>query len=242
LEAINVTSIASWSIYEMAAVSRTARKCRRVIVIASAGKKPNATIPAMDQTAFWLQVINLVVLIATLIVLCIYARDTNHIKHASLAQAEAAKQQSEGIPCVLVIELPPDLSGRIRSYSLKNVGNGVALNIRASLPSWEKDEPVQALSPGESARTELQPEDLVFKSPFTCTFESLSGIVYQSESSYNKVGEEIVTDMRHRVRKVSDGVRVREKSNARITDERAPELHCSLLRRPVVVLETGSGA
>jgi hypothetical protein len=159
----------------------------------------------MDQTALWLQVINLAVLIATLFVLCIYARDTNHIKHASLAQAEAAKQQAEGVPCVLVIELPPDLSGRIRSFALKNVGNGVALNIRGRLPSWEKDDPVQVLSPGESARTELKPEDLVFKSPFTCAFESLSGIVYQSESSYSKVGDEIVTDLRHTFRKLSPG-------------------------------------
>jgi hypothetical protein len=180
------------------------------MLIAFPEKKPNATIPAMDQTAFWLQVINIVVLIATLIVLCIYARDTNHIKHASLAQAEAAKQQTEGITCVLVIEVPPDLSGRIRSYALKNVGNGLALNIRASLPSWEKDEPVQALSPGESARTELQPEELVFKSPFTCTFESLSGIVYQSDSSYNNIGEGITTDIRHRFRKISDAGRVTE--------------------------------
>lgn len=157
----------------------------------------------MDPTSFWLQIANLAILTVTLIVLYFYARDTNQIKHASLKQAEAAKTQAEGIPCVLVVELEPDLSGQVRSYALKNVGNGVALNGRGRLSTWEKDEPFKSLSPGETTRTQLGPEDLIFHSPFICTFESLSGTVYQSDSSYVKVGEEIVTDLRHKFRRVS---------------------------------------
>jgi hypothetical protein len=54
------------------------------------------------------------------------------------SRKRTSKQQAEGIPCVLVIELAPDLSGRFGSYALKNVGSGIALNIRGSLPSWKR--------------------------------------------------------------------------------------------------------
>jgi len=153
--------------------------------------------PPVCSLEFWYYLANIV----GVGILIKYAYDTNQIKKASLKQVDAANVQAEGIPCVVVIELPPDLLGQVRSYALKNVGNGVAFNVRARLSSWQNDEPFKALSPGDTADIRLGPDDFIWRSPLTCTFESLSGIVYQSESSYLKEGEEIVTNMRHTFRR-----------------------------------------
>lgn len=140
-------------------------------------------------------IVSSAVAVLGLIALCIYAYDTRQLRAAAQGQVEATMK-----PCALLMpEFGNDSTDA--PLFLKNVGVGVALNIR-----WrytEKDYPWQefpALGPGEALKVPFLIKEVINNGAVECEFESLSGARYSTTSFFSEKTTNL--DFRHSFRRV----------------------------------------
>lgn len=130
-----------------------------------------------------------------LVVLSIYAYDTRQLRVAANEQIEATMK-----PCALLIpELGNNSTGA--PLFLKNVGVGVALNVRWRYTgiehSWQE---FPTLGPGEALRVPFLIRDVINNGALECEFESLSGAHYSTLSGFSENTTGL--DFRHSFKKL----------------------------------------
>jgi hypothetical protein len=133
-----------------------------------------------------------------LMALIVYARDTRKLR-------QTAEDQLEGMarPCVLLMMDHVNRGSFDQNpLILRNLGSGVALNIRYRLESSEDSPWVEApaLPIDGRAVSGLYLKHLVTNLPVTCEFESLSGARYRSESYIGVHTTDL--DLRHKFEKL----------------------------------------
>jgi hypothetical protein len=141
---------------------------------------------AQALAALWLAVVTT----WTLIVLRRYAADTKLI-----ADNSALELESSQTPFISLIE--GDMVQGWGPWKLKNQGNGVAINVRYSR-HVAANQPLQMtgvtpLAPGESRSVSVE-SAVIFnggETPFTITYESLSGKKYRT--TVQRVQDEVRT-------------------------------------------------
>ena len=133
-----------------------------------------------------------------LIGLAIYAYDTRQLRIAAQDQIEATMK-----PCAIVVPQPGNESVDTPLF-LKNVGVGVALNIRwrytgKAEHSWQE---FSALGPGESRAVSFLIKHVINNGAVECEFESLSSTRYSTFSGFSENTQNL--DFRHSFKKLSD--------------------------------------
>ncbi|HSY03629.1 MAG TPA: hypothetical protein VK819_15810 [Acidobacteriaceae bacterium] len=131
-----------------------------------------------------------------LVALIVYAYDTRQIRIAAQDQVEATMK-----PCAVVIPGSGNDSVDAPLF-LKNVGVGVALNIRWRYTD-KADQPWQefpALGPGESRAVPFLIKHVINGGAVECEFESLSGARYSTLSGFSENTQNL--DFRHSFKKL----------------------------------------
>lgn len=126
-----------------------------------------------DQATLW----NLIILAATLFVLCIYTFLTHKLHRASVAQTrELVRQRRLSVLPSLVHEVDQGGLQSEKKLLIRNVGNGAAVNVRMERVllsidqnSYFEAEPIGTIQPGESkeARGKTFIENEEFEDSFT---------------------------------------------------------------------------
>jgi hypothetical protein len=143
------------------------------------------------------EIVAAVVAIMAFVALVIYAIDTRKLRNT-------AEEQLEGMarPCVLLMSNPDQSQGFDKSpLVLKNLGSGVALNIRYQLLKnaggpWIE---AAALPVGGSVVSHILLSHIL-QNPLICEFESLSGAKYRTESFISELTTNL--DPRHKFTKL----------------------------------------
>jgi hypothetical protein len=133
-----------------------------------------------------------------LVALIVYAYDTRQLRIAAHEQIEATMK-----PCALVVPHPDNESVDAPLF-LKNVGVGVALNIRWRY-TGKSDHPWQefpALGPGESRAVSFLIKHVINGGAVECEFVSLSGARYSTLSGFSEDTQNL--DFRHSFKKLSN--------------------------------------
>ena len=142
-------------------------------------------------------IVSAVIGLIGLIALVIYACDTRQLRHAAQDQVEAMMK-----PCTLIVQNSENDSLDAPLF-LKNVGVGVALNVRwrhtrkADYP-WQE---FPTLGPGESREASLLIKDVINYGAVECEFESLSGAGYSTLSGFSENTQNL--DLRHSFKKLN---------------------------------------
>ncbi len=130
------------------------------------------------------------------------AKESVRVAQESVELARSSLEQAI-VPCVLLVHDSSIPKGeQIKHYLLINVGNGPALNVRATVPKWKDFVDSPALAPKESMVVKIDLDDLQEFGPFICIFESLSAVTYKTESALMK-DKLITTEFRHEFQKVT---------------------------------------
>lgn len=112
-----------------------------------------------------------------------YVIETYRLRKISQRQLESLAK-----PCVLILEDADEIRNFAdRNLIIKNVGNGPALNIRWRLSAWQEWSSAPALSPGGFIRPPLKPKEVDDGGGGECTFVSLGGKRYRSQSKYIRI-------------------------------------------------------
>ena len=145
-------------------------------------------------------IVSAIAAIAGLIGLWYYARETYLLRKAAEAQLAVSQDQLENSikPCVLVVK---DISNQVSfdkvPLILKNLGAGVALNVRYQLEKNKGGPWIEApaLAVGDSVASHMILKNVLFRNPLVCEFESLSGVKYETTSFISDLTTDF--DLRH---------------------------------------------